>query len=77
MLGNGWNLGESHLLTADHYSDDVLTGVEEEELGDNEGLDQHDRTGRNDGQKGNYVDDSDHIKDDVASAGEGLAKATH
>ena len=55
----------------------MLCCIEEVEFGDNEGLDQHDRTGSNDSQKCDYVDDSYDIKHDVASAGQRLAKASH
>ena len=61
--------GKLSVLTAEDCSDDVLAGIEEEEFGDDKGLDQHDRACSDDCQKGNYVDDSDNIKHDVASAG--------
>ena len=55
----------------------MLGGIEEVELGDNEGLDQHDRASSDNSQECDYVDDSDDIKHDVASAGQRLAKASH
>ena len=67
----------SVVLTADYYSYDVLGSIEEVELGNDKGLDQHDRARCDDGQKGDYVDDSKDIKHDVASAGQGLSKAAH
>ena len=50
--------------------------VEEEELRDDEGLDEHDRAGGDDGQQSDDVEDADDIKDDVAWASQGVAGAT-
>ena len=55
----------------------MLATIEEEELADDEGLDQHDRTRSDDCQQTYYVEDSDDVEHDVSSACQGLSEETH
>lgn len=55
----------------------MLTSIEEEEFGNDEGLDQHDRGCSDDRKKSNYVDDTDCVQYDVASADQSFAEDTH
>lgn len=47
----------------------MCSGIEEEELTNDEGLDQHDRARRNDSQQADDVHNSNDIEDDIASTG--------
>ena len=71
------SIGSTGGLTADDNFDDMSGGIEEEELADDEGLDQHDRTRRNDCQQTDDIHDSNDIEDDIAGTGERPPKATH
>ena len=55
----------------------MIARIEEEEFADDEGLDQHDRTRRNDCRQTDDVHDSNDVENDVASAGQGFSEATH
>jgi hypothetical protein len=65
------------LRTANDDGDNMLASIEEEEFANDEGLDQHDRTRRDDCQQTDYVEDADDVEHDVSSAGQGLSKAAH
>jgi hypothetical protein len=52
------------LRTANDDGDNMLASIEEEEFANDEGLDQHDRTRRDDCQQTDYVEDSDDVEDD-------------
>lgn len=47
---------------------DMLAAVEEEELANDKGLDQHDQTRCDDCQQTDYIEDSDDVQHDVSSA---------
>lgn len=51
--------------------------VEEEELGDYEGLDEHDEASCDDREKGNYIHHSDDVEDEVAWASQGTVEERH
>ena len=51
--------------------------VEEEELRDDEGFDQHDDTRSNHRQKADDVADADHVQDNVAWTSQGAFKKRH
>ena len=65
------------LHTANSDCGDVLAPVEEIELADDEGLDQHDRARRDDCQQTDYVEDSNDVEDDVTGASQGPAEEPH
>lgn len=58
------------LHTANGDCDDVFAPIEEIEFADDKGLDQHDRTRRDDCQQTDYVEDSDDVEDDVTGTGQ-------
>ena len=51
--------------------------VEEEELRDDEGFDQHDEAACDDGEKGDYVHHAKDIEDDVAWSSQGAVEERH
>lgn len=55
----------------------MADGVEEEELGDDKGLDQHDRAGDNDSYEADNVHDTDDVENDVARPSQGSFKERH
>lgn len=55
----------------------MADGVEEEELGDDKGLDQHDRAGDDDSYKADNVHNTDGVEDDVARPSQGFFKERH
>ena len=63
--------------TTHDNSDNMFAGIKEEEFGDDKRLDQHDGTGRNHREEGDYVHDSDKVEHDVTSAGQRLAEENH
>ena len=52
----------------------MLAGIEEEELADNEGLDEHDRARCDDCQQADNVEDSDDIENYVAGTSQWSAE---
>jgi hypothetical protein len=56
------------LHTADGDGDDVFAPIEEVEFADDERLDQHDRTRRDNCQQTDYVEDSNGVEDNVTGA---------
>jgi hypothetical protein len=52
-------------------------GVEEEELGRNGGLDEHDDAGRNDCQESDNIHHSDAVENDVAWPSQRLGRENH
>ena len=65
------------LHTANSNCGDVLAPVEEIELADDKGLDQHDRARRDDCQQTDYVEDSNDVEDDVTGASQRATKEPH
>ncbi len=57
--------GRKEALTAQGGGDDMADGVEEEEFGDDEGLDEHGEAGNDDGKEADNVHGADDVKDDV------------
>lgn len=57
-------------LTARTSCDEVADTIEEKELGHDEGLDQHDRTSGDNGEKTDDIHDADRIEDYVTWTGQ-------
>ena len=57
-------------LTARTSCDEMADAVEEKELGDDECLDQHDRTCGDDGEEGDDIHDTDCIENYVTWTGQ-------
>lgn len=62
---------------AEECCDHVADGVEEEELGDDKCLNQHDRAGDDDSYKADNVHNTDGVEDDVARPSQGFFKEWH
>jgi len=65
------------ILTACDRSEDVSYGIEEEELGRNGSLDEHDDAGCDDCQEADDVHHADAIENDVARSGQRPGRESH
>lgn len=62
-------------LTGQRGGDNMTDAVEEEELRDDEGLDQHHNASGDDGQERDDIQNADDVEDDVPRTSHGIAGA--